>query len=95
MTIEIYLNGKRIGERQVPAYNLPNWTGDSWQQNCERRERIIQKELESIKEELRPLLKSYLFKETIHLSFALCFESKMNKAGFVAQEDPVQLKKAS
>jgi hypothetical protein len=91
MTIEIYVNGKRIGEREVPAYNLPNWKEDSWEQNCERRELIIQKELESIKEELRPLMKSYLFKETVHLTFALCFESKMNKAGFVISE----LKKAS
>jgi hypothetical protein len=87
MTIEIYLNGKLIGERQVPAYNLPNWKEDTWQQNCERRERIIQKELESIKEELRPLLKSYLFKESVQLTFALCFESKMNKTGFVAKEN--------
>jgi hypothetical protein len=95
MTIEIYLNGKRIGERQVSAYNLPNWAEDSWEQNCERRERIIQKELERIKEELKPLMKSYVFKESVQLTFALCFESKMNKAGFVAQGDPVQLKKAS
>jgi hypothetical protein len=87
MIIEIYLNQKLIGEHQVPAYNLPNWSGDSWEQNCERRERIIQKELESIKEELKPLMKSYLFKESVQLSFALCFESKMNKAGFVAKEN--------
>jgi hypothetical protein len=87
MTIEIYLNEKRIGEREIPSYNLPNWKEDSWEKNCERRERIIQKELERVKEELQPLMKSYLFKETVHLSFALCFESKMNRAGFVAKEN--------
>lgn len=84
MRIEVYLNEKKIAEKKVSGAELYSNPYQSFEANVQKREKILNSYLEEIKAELKPLVRSQL--GSGQLTFALCFESKMNRVGFSVKE---------
>jgi hypothetical protein len=80
MTIEVIINGRLTATKEVSEIELRGNPYDSFEKNCERRERIINSYLKEITRELKPVLKCY---SAYQLEYRLTFPSKMNRRGFI------------
>jgi hypothetical protein len=84
MTIEVIINGRLTATKEVSEIELRGNPYDSFEKNCERREKIIKSHLKEIKQKLRPILSGY---SSYDLQFRLVFPSKMNHSRFEIKED--------
>lgn len=89
MTIEVIVNGRHIATKEVSQMELRGNPYDSFEKNCDRRERIINSYLKEMTRELRPVLKGYF---NYDLEYRLTYGSKMNSKGFEVKD--YQLKTA-
>jgi hypothetical protein len=89
MRVEVIINGRLTATKEVQEMELRGNPYDSFEKNCERRERIIKSYLKEITRELRPVLKGY---SAYQVEYRLIFPSKMNRPGFKVKD--YQLKTA-
>ena len=80
--IEVYLDGKLVGTRRVPDSEFGFSIYQSWQQNVQRRERVVNSYIEELKERLRPLTRARML-NCGELVFVLKVESEMNRENFM------------